>query len=232
MHAEKLPGSVMQPTTSSQHPKLDAAGVQPNLVKLSDSFQMFPRDQKPLRHDAESFDNILNSSKSSKTETPGLAAYMLKQNIVNQNNFVFKGSSRNYVKFINHFKSCYVEAIDDPHILYTNLVSLLDGDALDTIEGATYLPPDQALDEALRLLKEKYGNKTVILEEHKLSLMTDGTVRDNLNDFSKLLTQLNTYKSVQSYVDPEATVGNFELITSILNRFYTKTSAAFMKKTR
>ena len=166
---------------------------------------------------------------SNKDPTSDLAAYVLKQSILNNNKFIFNGIPEHYVEFITHFSNCYMATIKDPEILYPNLVQLLEGDALDAIACTRYMPAGQALDCALSILKNRFGDPTVILEAHRSRLLGDTKVKDNLDDMAKLHTELITYKSVHNYIKPNAIVGNFDMISLILKRLSNRTSEEFMK---
>jgi len=93
--------------------------------------------------------------------------------------FKFKGDPIKYVEFIRQFNSCYASKISDPNILLTCLFDMLEGKALQAVQGYRQLPSVDALPKILETLKSCFGNPKRVREALRNPLLGAKKLKDD-----------------------------------------------------
>ena len=92
------------------------------------------------------------------------------------------------------FRTTFDSVVKDSSALYNLLSRHITGSAMLAIVPCVYSNPDVArCEEAMGILKARYGSQNYVINAHKKILMNGKLITDRIADFEVLTNELKTF---------------------------------------
>ena len=143
----------------------------------------------------------------------------------------FQGELYKYVQFVTMFRGTFDKTIADPVSLFEILLRHTKGPAKAAIESCVFSAPHiNRYEEAMSILKHRYGQKNGVIRSHRERLLAGKTLVDSIADFEILSNELKGYCSVLEHYEVDLQYYSCEVVKDIVSRRMSKRSGAEFSK--
>ena len=154
-----------------------------------------------------------SSSSSGSTPTSGASAIDLGREIATVLSLpklecpTFSGDPREWSVFKNMFDTTIGDKLAENGAKHTHLISLLRGEARESVKHTLLFESDDAYDEAVKVLEDRYGNDQIITKCIMSDLRGGKSVRsqkeiqqfvDELGAADKVISKMKTYNEINT----------------------------------
>ena len=130
----------------------------------------------------------------------------------------FGGKLHRHVQFVTMFRNSFDKTINDPVALFEILLRHVKGPAKAAIESCIFSASSiNRYEEAMTILKERYGQKNGVIRSHRENLLSGKTISDSIADFEILSNELKCYHSVLLHYEVDLQYFSCEVVRDIIS---------------